>query len=99
MIVDYHPAFADDLAEAMRYYNAAVLGPGDDFEKEVFQTIDRIKANPYAYNKVYREVRRARLKRFKWYAVRFSFVESSNTLRILSVLHGARHPDYGKDRR
>ena len=99
MIVDYHPAFADDLIEAIRYHNATVPGLGEDFTKEVFQTIERIKAYPLAFHKVYDEVRRARLKRFKWYAVRFSLSEDDDTIRILSVLHGARHPGYGKERK
>lgn len=72
---------------------------GEDFRKEVFQTIDRIKVHPHAFSKVYVDVRRARLKRFKRYAVRFSLSEDANRIRILSVLRGARHPDHGKDRR
>ena len=99
MILEFHPAFADDLVEAIHYHDSAEAGLGDDFNKEVFYTIDRIKAHPLAFNKVYGEVRRARLKRFKRYAVRFSFDEDADTIRVLSVLHGARHPDYGKERR
>lgn len=52
MIVDYHPAFAEDLIEGIRYHNLAVPGLGEDFRKEVFQTIDRIKTHPCSFSKV-----------------------------------------------
>jgi hypothetical protein len=44
-------------------------------------------------------VRRARLKRFGVYAIRYWFVEETATLRILAIIHGSRHPDYAKERR
>lgn len=98
-MVEFHPAFADDLVAGIRYHNGAVPGLGGDFLKEVFKTIARIKAHPLAFSQVHADVRRARLKRFKWYAVRFSLSDDSSTIRILSVLHGARHPDSGTERR
>lgn len=99
MTVQFHPAFATDLDAAAGYYQEKA-GPElrTDFLKEVFSTIEQIKINPLGFSKSYGQVRRARLKRFKVYAIRYRFTEETNTLRILSVLHGARHPEYGKKR-
>lgn len=100
MTVEYHPAWQGELEQGARYYNDQ-SGPRlrNDFLREARATIERIKATPLGFTKAYGPVRRARLKRFKAYAIRYWFVEDTDTLRILSIVHGARHPDYGKDRR
>jgi plasmid stabilization system protein ParE len=98
--VSYHPFFEADVKEARSYYEAeAGLRLAEDFQNEVRATIERIKANPLGFSFVYGPVRRARLQRFRPYSIRYRFISETNTLRILSIIHGARHPDYGKYRR
>ena len=93
----FHPAFKDDLDEATQYHNDQREGLGDELREEAEQTVTKIARAPERYSKVYGEVRRARLLRFKWYTVRFQLLEDG-TIYYFSVLHGARHPDTGKDR-
>lgn len=93
----FHPLFKEDILEASEYHNDQCEGLGDELRQEVEQTVLKIARAPERYSKVYGEVRRARLQRFKWYAVRFQLLEDGS-IYYLSVLHGARHPDTGKDR-
>jgi plasmid stabilization system protein ParE len=97
MILIYHPLFKEDLQQAVEHHNLQREGLGDELCGEVELIIRKIAKNPELYPKTYQDVRRARLKRFKWYAVRYQLV-APDTLYILSVLHGARHPSIGKNR-
>jgi plasmid stabilization system protein ParE len=97
--VEYHPLFQTDLDKAALYYlkeGGKVLA--ERFIDEVEQGIFRIEHNPLSCSKEFREVRRLRLKHFKVYAIRYSFDENTETIFIGNLVHGARHPDTGKDR-
>ena len=98
MRVIRHPKFKDDLLNAFHYLNGQESGLGEHFLDVVEKAISKIKANPLAWSKIYRNVRRAHLEQFNQYALRYRFVEDKNILRILGVIHGARHPDFGKNR-
>jgi plasmid stabilization system protein ParE len=93
----FHPLFKVDLDDATDYHNDQREGLGDELREEVERTVAKIARSPERYSKTYGEVRRARLQRFKFYAVRFQLLEDG-TIYYLSVLHGARHPDIGKGR-
>ena len=97
MTLLYHPLFKADLNQAVEYYNAQIDGLGDELRDEAEETILRIARNPQFYGLAYANVRRARLHRFKWYAVRYQ-LQDDGSIYILSIIHGARHPETGKDR-
>lgn len=97
MTLIYHTEFPNDLNQAVTYYNTEREGLGNDLQKEVEAAIVQIVRNPVLYGTVYGNVRQLRLRRFKWYAVRYRVLDDG-TIRILSLLHGARHPDTAIDR-
>ena len=99
MIVIFHQDWPGDLENAAHFYEEqAGRGLRQDFIREAFATIERIKANPLAFMELHGPVRRARLKRFRLYSIRFRFIQETNTLRILGIIHASRHPDTAKDR-
>ena len=100
MIVIFHQDWPGDLERAAHYYEEqAGRELRQDFIHEAFATIERIKTNPLAFMQLYGPVRRARLKRFRFHSIRFRFIDETNTLRILGIIHASRHPDTAKDRR
>ena len=99
MKLEYHPLFQTDLDNAALYYlKEAGKDLAERFIDEVEQGIFRIVDNPLSCSKEFRDVRRLRLQQFKAYAVRYSFDENTETIFIGNLVHGARHPDTGKDR-
>lgn len=99
MNVKFHPDFRTDFVEATKFYrDHAGRGIAQDFIEEVILAIREIKRNPERFSITFGEVRRARLRRFHAYAIRYSFDSSTETLYIGSLLHGARNPDTGKGR-
>ncbi len=64
MRVEYHPDTVDDLNNAIDYYESRRSGLGSEFRQEIYQTIDRIAADPYLFRTVSGEVRRCFVHRF-----------------------------------
>jgi plasmid stabilization system protein ParE len=52
-----------DLAEAYRWYSEKVPGLGSDFLAVVERALESIKENPARFPVIYREVRRALMRR------------------------------------
>lgn len=98
MNLEFHPEFHLDVLEAANYYDAQREGLGNQFAIEVWAAVQRLKENPQLSSKIYRDVRRTRLVRFKEYAVRYRLLEANNLVRILGVFHAKRHPKYGTAR-
>jgi plasmid stabilization system protein ParE len=95
----YHPLFQSDLERAARYY-AKNGGQklAEDFIDEIEQALFRLSTNPLDCSIVFNNVRRLRLRRFKAYAIRYSFDEAAQTLFVGSLVHGARDPSTDQDR-
>lgn len=74
MILINHPLFKEDLQQAVEYDNLQREGLTDNLFGEVELTIRKMAKNPELYPKTYEDVRRASLKRFKWYSVRYQIV-------------------------
>ena len=61
-----------DVGEAQLWYEAQRSGLSAEFHSEVSQVIDRLSETPLIYQIVYRDVRRAVVRRFPyliWYQV------------------------------
>jgi plasmid stabilization system protein ParE len=61
-----------DVDDAFRWYEGQVLGLGYEFIRAVDACLSLIQRNPEAYRKVYRQVRRANLRRFPYSVFYFS---------------------------
>jgi plasmid stabilization system protein ParE len=79
-----------DLAEAYQWYESQRKGLGEDFLLCVDDALAKIARNPKVYAKVYKEIRRASLKRFPFAVF---FVENDATVSVLAVIHAHRDPD------
>jgi plasmid stabilization system protein ParE len=85
-----------DVREAKTWYAARKPNLDLDFRDELDHTLDRIRAFPESYPVVYKDVRRANLRRFP-YAVFYHRRQSG--LFVLAVIHHARHPRHWQQRR
>jgi len=97
MIIEYHPAVADELEEIRDYYEAKSLGLGLDFVNEFDAQLMRISAMPTRWMIVRSDLRRALMRRFP-YVIMFRCVGDS-VVRVTVVKHEKRHPAYGLTRR
>lgn len=93
MRVEYHPESADDLNDAVGYYNRLRPGLGDALRLEVYAVVDRIALKPAQYRVVEGEIRRGLVHRFP-YSVLFR-VAGDDLIRILAIRHHRRHHDFG----
>ncbi len=78
-----------DLSEAHAWYEEQVPGLGSDFLAVVERTLESIQENPARFPLIYREVRRALLRRFPY---GIFFVWEKQLLSVIAVIHTAREP-------
>lgn len=78
-----------DLAEAYRWYNEKVPGLGSDFLAVVERALESIKENSSRFPVIYRNVRRALMRRFPY---GIFFIVEGDVIVVLSVMHTARDP-------
>lgn len=84
-----------DIAKAQVWYDAQRTGLGAEFRSEVARVIDRLAETPYIYQIVYRDVRRAVVRRFPhlvWYRIR------GESVIVLACMHAGRDRDKVKAR-
>jgi hypothetical protein len=60
----FHPDAAEELSEAIRYYEDVEPGLGQDFAVEVYSAIQRATAYPRAWAMLEGEIRRSLIRRF-----------------------------------
>ena len=85
----FRPEVREELDDAYSWYEAQQSGVGDDFLICVDETMTRILQMPESYPVIYRDVRRAVVRRFP-YAVYYRIV-SEGTL-VIAIFHGSRDP-------
>lgn len=78
-----------DLAEAALWYELQGNGLGFQFLDEVLRVLATIAEHPFTYPVVWRETRRALMNRFP-FAIYFR--KSGETIVVVAVMHGSRHP-------
>ncbi len=78
-----------DLAQAYKWYNENVPGLGSDFLAVVERALESIQGNPLRFPVIYRNVRRALVKRFPF---GIFFVTEEERVVVLAVMHTARDP-------
>jgi toxin ParE1/3/4 len=92
MRVSYHRQAEAEVVAAAQYYAARQSGLGAEFLDEVDACVDSIRPDPARFPVFQADVHFAMLNRFP-YSVFFRIGDDS--IRILTVRHHHRHPDYG----
>ena len=85
-----------DLTETYDYYETQIEGLGSEFLLAVEATINSVKRNPLHFQKVYKNKRKANLKRFPFGVF---YVLSKEYIIILAVIHLTRDPKTWKSRK
>lgn len=60
----FHPEADEKFVQAIDYYDDCAENLGLDFATEVYDTVERILGQPYAWTEVESEVRRCLVSRF-----------------------------------
>ena len=97
MNLHFHRAVQTDLRFALEYFDregGAKLG--NRFFAEVQATKDRIAAGPTHFGFFKDDIRRAKLRVFRYH---FLFRISHGEVRVLVLRHNRRHPDFGLSRK
>lgn len=93
--VEFRPAAAADLEEAAEWYETKRKGLGDEFLDAVRATLDSIAENPRIYRVLYRDTRRALVRRFP-YGIYFR--ESDNRILVVACMQVRRRPSRWQSR-
>jgi plasmid stabilization system protein ParE len=83
------------LIEAQDWYEGEAAGLGRRFRRAIDAVIERMSDNPGQFPIVFKNVRRAVLRRFPY--SRF-FVVEDNTLIVIACFHASRDPSHWQER-
>jgi plasmid stabilization system protein ParE len=89
------PEVEAEIADAADWYEARSTGLGTEFLRAVDAAIASIQRYPLGYQVVFKDSRRALLRRFP-YSVIYSI--SDNEILIVTCIHGKRDPKSWQDR-
>jgi len=78
-----------DILEAVDWYRARAPSLAERFVAEIDAAVTRMAANPQQFPVVFRDVRRARLRRFP-YGLFFRIEDAG--IFVLACFHGSRDP-------
>jgi hypothetical protein len=95
MIFSFHPDAELEFKDAIEYYESCQNRLGYEFALEVYETVNRVIANPNAWQLINENMRRTLVNRFPYgiiYAIR------NNEILILAVMHLNRKPNYWERR-
>lgn len=82
-----------DLNEARSWYNLQQKGLGKRLIEDVKSIVSSIKQNPRFASVKFETIRTAACKTFP-YAIHYEIDESDNIIRIVSIFHFSRRPDW-----
>jgi plasmid stabilization system protein ParE len=85
-----------ELIDAQDWYENEVAGLGRRFRAAIDAVVQRMSANPLQFPVVYKNVRRALLRRFP-YALMF-VTETDGTVTVIACFHGSRDPMHWQKR-
>jgi plasmid stabilization system protein ParE len=91
----FRPEIREELDEAYSWYENQQTGLGEDFLDCVDDLLERISQMPESYAIVYRDIRRAVLRRFP-YAVYYRII--SSRVVVIAIFHGYRDPKVWQSR-
>ncbi len=93
--VHLRPEAEADIEDAATWYERQREGLGQNFFDDVLIALDAISENPNIYPVVHRQTRRAVVHRFP-FGIFYRVGEDS--VVVLAVMHGSRHPRQWKKR-
>ena len=79
----------EEYVSAFHYYEEQQIGLGTKFEKETDYLIDKLKENPYLFERKFKQYREAVYKKFPYFIV---YEIISESVVILSFFHTSRNP-------
>ena len=94
-VLVFRPEVRDDLSAAYDWYENKQSGLGDQFIDCVDALLSRICMRPESYAVVYRDVRRAVIKRFP-YTVYYRLI--SSRIIVTAMFHARRDPRLWRSR-
>lgn len=84
-----------DIQDAFEYYEAQSSGLGSEFVRAIDACLSGIGRNPQAYPVVYKQARRALIRRFPYGIL---YVINQDVIVVLACFHGRRNPKTWQDR-
>ncbi|UIE38868.1 type II toxin-antitoxin system RelE/ParE family toxin [Leptodesmis sichuanensis] len=78
-----------DIQDTFEWYEAQSPGLGSEFVRAVDACLSSIGRNPLAYPLIYRQARRALIRRFP-YGILYVFEQE--TIFVVACFHGKRNP-------
>jgi len=93
--VEYHPAVEQDVAEALRRYDALSQRLGEEFKVEMRRLIAVAAAKPSRFHLIKTGFHRANLRRFPYHVI---YREIAGGIRVTLVRHHRRDPRFGMER-
>jgi len=88
-------AAINDLQEAVDWYETQQDGLGQEFLSIVGEVLGFIEKNPLVCALVYRQKRRATLRRFPYNII---YVVEGDLVRVSAIMHGKKDPSGWKKR-
>ncbi len=88
-IVIIQPEAEADLDDAYNYLESRRVGLGFDLLEELAQLLSSIEDNPFLFQKIFKEKRRAIIQRFGYNII---YIINGDTIYILAIIHGSRNP-------
>ncbi len=85
-----------ELIDAQDWYENEAAGLGRRFRAAVDDVVQRMSAIPHQFPAIYKDVRRALLRRFP-YALMF-VIEADETVTVVACFHGSRDPAHWRAR-
>ncbi len=79
----------EEYSSAYYYYEDQQAGLGNRFEKEADHLIDKLKENPFLFERRYKHYREANFKKFPYFIV---YEIINNSVIIHSFFHSRRNP-------
>ena len=89
-------AAINDLQDAVDWYETQKQGLGQEFLSAVGEILGFIEENPLVFTQVYRQKRRAALRRFPYNII---YAIEGNTIRVSAIMHGKKDPVGWKKRK
>ena len=89
------PAAEAEISEAFQWYEDKSIGLGSEFMRAVDASLSAIQRFPTSYAVVYKEIRRAVLRRFPY---SLYYLYENDIIVIIACFHGSRDPRHWQDR-
>ncbi len=97
MTSEIHPDAEVEFQEATDWYAGQSASAGERFVAEMEASFEKIVRDPLRFEPAGTGVRVCRLKRFP-YKLYYEFDEARQHIRLLSIMHHKRRPDYWQER-